>query len=219
MEQGKDKKILYILSDFSYFYPFLEFYISIYFVLVWNFRPLLEVVFFLPDIVVNFRFYTYSSCGRTPCPVVLVTRSYVATHFSSLTHLTPPMSSQSFSQPSDDIESRISITTIVTEIKYPGNGAWSRKGKRMVEMECGQTKKQKGDSLLFSVTTSLQLILSPILTHGRTYTQSHDSPSVSTNSLYWEGNRPDSRVRKWSRSKKKWILHNLQGETVTLIKM
>lgn len=45
------------------------------------------------------------------------------------THLTPPMSSQSFSQPSDDGESWMSIATIVTESKYPGNGAWQNNGR------------------------------------------------------------------------------------------
>ncbi len=49
---------------------------------------------------------------------------HTETRFSFTTHLTPPMSNQSFSQPSDDEESWMSIVTIVMEIRYPGNGAW-----------------------------------------------------------------------------------------------
>lgn len=44
--------------------------------------------------------------------------------FCFMTHLIPAMSSQSFSQPSDDDDSWMSIVTIVMEIRYPGNGAW-----------------------------------------------------------------------------------------------
>lgn len=48
--------------------------------------------------------------NRDTCPLLRCS-AYIQTH------LTPPMSNQSFSQPSDDDESWMSIATIVTEIK------------------------------------------------------------------------------------------------------
>lgn len=42
------------------------------------------------------------------------------------THLTPPISSQSFSQVLAAGESWMSSITMVTERRYPGNGAWKR---------------------------------------------------------------------------------------------
>ena len=57
---------------------------------------------------------------------------YTAVPFLFSTYLTPLMSSQSFSQPSEDEESWMSKVTIVTEIRYPGNGAWKwhRRGEQ-----------------------------------------------------------------------------------------
>lgn len=63
-------------------------------------------------------------------------------------------------------------------------------------MGCGQAKQQRGDSLYFRFSGSLSVSTTSSTHNVYWYMQSCDSPGLSMCSLYWEGSRKSSRVRK-----------------------